>query len=206
MFTPFSSWSSWTSKRLKKRRASRREEMKRKTTTPAGDNYQFSFPRLRVVPQGHAEGFTWWWFKSLLASHEFDGVRKEKERLTAAQLLHHESFFWSSSSFSWRHLQWFARRRDQKMNELLPGGYILGQRKQGKGMLELLLNGGWTQRMIRGYTVNLHSLVFHACNLLILSLISSSGRWLLKPPKDKSREPHGGCQVNGPKVAKFLDR
>jgi len=24
-------------------------------------------------------------------------------------------------------------------------------------MLELLLNGGWTQRMIRGYTVNLHS-------------------------------------------------
>ena len=36
----------------------------------------------------------------------------------------------------------FARRRDQKMNELLPGGYILGQRKQGKGMLELLLNGG----------------------------------------------------------------
>ena len=25
-------------------------------------------------------------------------------------------------------------------------------------MLELLLNGGWTQRMIRGYTVNLHSL------------------------------------------------
>ena len=67
----------------------------------ARDNYQFSFPRLRVVPQGHAEGFTWWWFKSLLASHEFDGVRKEKERLTAAQLLHHESFFWSSSSFSW---------------------------------------------------------------------------------------------------------
>jgi hypothetical protein len=27
--------------------------------------------------------------------------------------------------------------------------------KQGKGMLDLLLNGGWTQRMIRGYTVNL---------------------------------------------------
>ena len=25
----------------------------------ARDNYQFSFPRLRVVPQGHAEGFTW---------------------------------------------------------------------------------------------------------------------------------------------------
>ena len=25
---------------------------------------------------------------------------------------------------------------------LLPGGYILGLRKQGKGMLELLLNGG----------------------------------------------------------------
>ena len=41
------------------------------------------------------------------------------------------------------------------MEELLPGGYILGLRKQGKGMLELLLNGGWTQRMIRGYTVNL---------------------------------------------------
>ena len=37
----------------------------------------------------------------------------------------------------------------------MPGGYILGLRKQGKGMLELLLNGGWTQRMIRGYTVNL---------------------------------------------------
>ena len=31
-------------------------------------------------------------------------------------------------------------------------------------------------------------------------------RQMLKPPKDKSREPHGGCQVNGPKVAKFLDR
>ena len=73
----------------------------------ARDNYQFSFPRLRVVPQGHAEGFTWWWFKSLLASHEFDGVRKEKERLTAAQLLHHESFFWSSSSFSWWHQSCF---------------------------------------------------------------------------------------------------
>ena len=41
------------------------------------------------------------------------------------------------------------------LDELLPGGYILGLRKQGKGMLELLLNGGWTQRMIRGYTVNL---------------------------------------------------
>jgi len=38
---------------------------------------------------------------------------------------------------------------------LVPGGYIPRQRKQGKGMLGLLLNGGWTQRMIRGYTVNL---------------------------------------------------
>ena len=25
-------------------------------------------------------------------------------------------------------------------------------------------------------------------------------------PPLKRKEPHGGCQVNGPKVAKFLDR
>jgi len=48
-----------------------------------------------------------------------------------------------------------AQNEDFFKEELLPGGYILGLRKQGKGMLELLLNGGWTQRMIRGYTVNL---------------------------------------------------
>ena len=26
------------------------------------------------------------------------------------------------------------------------------------------------------------------------------------PPSATNHEPHGGCQVNGPKVAKFLDR
>ena len=27
-----------------------------------------------------------------------------------------------------------------------------------------------------------------------------------RAPLRKGKEPHGGCQVNGPKVAKFLDR
>ena len=62
---------------------------------------------------------------------------------------------WSSSSF---------------MEELLPGGYILGLRKQGKGMLELLLNGGWTQRMIRGYTVNLPLLTINNAGILSLEI------------------------------------
>ena len=30
----------------------------------------------------------------------------------------------------------------QLLDKFLPGGYILGLRKQGKGMLELLLNAG----------------------------------------------------------------
>ena len=28
----------------------------------------------------------------------------------------------------------------------------------------------------------------------------------LQPPPERKKELHGGCQVNGPKVAKFLDR
>ena len=47
---------------------------------------QISFPRLIVVPLSIAGGSPFGIQEQIAASHEFDGVRKEKERLTAASL------------------------------------------------------------------------------------------------------------------------